>query len=466
MSLELLRDVLIIWLISSWCRPVSLYIRKIPKISVLIYKYFILWSSKFCFCSVYSLIQVVLNTSKPVRNRHWKFQCRSMIPYSICWTDFLFLKLIFHWREVFQVLSKGEHLSAVLPFYVSKAMESVLVLQPMWKADKQQALTFMWNHEERGNCYVFTSRIPHWDCSSLSLSEHSAFQGYETKRKFAFLQSSFWHIESTCLLSQKNCGPCYKPAADISVWKWQLQRLFVSGTRQPKQEVICLASNTKPKNIDILGKKFKCKFRRKCMLCHVYFALALTEERWVRNTACRKLLLTWAGAQRKPHAQTVCTPLQPTSRASSLKDTMPFLDVSQCSIWALEGVGGHCKYKKEPAGPNLPLSRHVLISEDTEASLLEIKRKSYLQPVSIRPSYLYATIASKVNPENSNKKNYIVFINGYSKIRPWHLKGWPEIFIILSRWLSLKLTHLLLVLLFHFCNPTRAFGLCGLQLYF
>ena len=232
------------------------------------------------------------------------------------------------------------------------------------------------------------------------------------------------------------------------------------------QEVIWLASERKPKNIDILGKKFKCKFRSKYMFCHFYFALALTEESWVRNAACKKLLLTQAEEQRKPHAQTARAPLQPTSRAISLKDTMPFLDVSRCSVWALEGAGGHCKYRREPTGPNLPLSRHVLVSEDTQASLVEIKRKSYLQPVLIRPNYLYATIVSKVNPENKILKNYIVFINGYSKIKPWHFKGWPEMLIALLWWFSLKLMHLLLVLPFHFCNPTTDFDLSGLQLSF
>lgn len=192
------------------------------------------------------------------------------------------------------------------------------------------------------------------------------------------------------------------------------------------------------------------------MLCHFYFALALTEERWVRNTACRKMLLTRAGEQRKNHAQAACVPLQPTSQAISLKDTMQFSDVSHCSVWALEGVGQDCKYRRGLAGPNLPLRRHVLVSEDTEASLVKIKRKSYLQPVLIRPNYLYATIVSKVNPENKIKY-YIVFINGYSKIKPWHLKGWPEILIILLQWFGLKLTHLLIVLLFHFCNPAIHF---------
>lgn len=142
-----------------------------------------------------------------------------------------------------------------------------------------------------------------------------------------------------------------------------------------------------------------------------------------------------------------------TSQAISLKATMPFSDVSHCSVWALEGVGRDCTYRRELAGPNLPLRRHVLVSEDTEANLVKIKRKSYLQPVLIRPNYLYATIVSKVNPENKIKY-YIVFINGYSKIKPWHLKGWPEILIILLQWFGLKLTHLLIVLLFHFCNPT------------
>lgn len=47
--LKFLRDVLTIWFASPWCRFVSLCITKVPKISVLIFKYFTVCSRKFCF---------------------------------------------------------------------------------------------------------------------------------------------------------------------------------------------------------------------------------------------------------------------------------------------------------------------------------------------------------------------------------------------------------------------------------
>lgn len=63
----------------------------------------------------------------------------------------------------------------------------------------------------------------------------------------------------------------------------------------------------------------------------------------------------------------------------------------------------------------------MLVSED---SLVEIKRKFYLQSMLIRLNYLHATLVSKVNPEN--KKNV-------QSVYLWLFQNQPTMFKKMTR---------------------------------